>query len=828
MTDPRPAILAIDDTPANLSFLGAALAGEFHLQIATSGQTGLSLALKAPPDLILLDVMMPGMDGFETCRRMKREAALRDIPIIFVTALSESSSEEKGLALGAADYITKPFNVGICRQRIRNLLERESLRKEIETQRDLLQSALAERRKAEEMVGLLSVAVEQAPVSVVITDLQGRVQYVNPHFSECSGYPAAEAIGQNPRIFQSGQTPPHVYRQMWRRLLGGQSWKGTFLNRRKNGEHFWEEAHIAPAKNPAGTTTHYVAVKLDISQRKQAEDEMRIAAIAFSSQNGIVITNARGVILRVNPAFTRLTGYSDDEARGKTPAMLKSDRHAPAFYQRMWETIQETGSWQGAIWNRRKDGKIHAEMLSIKAVVTPDRGTTHYVGSYSDITSDKEAEAEIHRLAYYDPLTSLPNRRLLQDRMGQALAASRRSKHFGALFLIDLDDFKTLNDTRGHALGDELLSEVARRLREALRERDTVARQGGDEFVVLTEEMGKDIALAATLAEQTGERLCALSELPFVLSGQEYQCKFSIGVALFQGSDSISDLLRHADLALYQAKRSGRNALRFFDPVMQLALNRRTALLAELRQAIGGEQLRLYYQPQLNSARQVVGAEALLRWQHPRRGLVQPNEFIPLAEETGLIVAMGQWALETACAQLKAWEGKPETGALTVAVNVSVAQFRQDGFVEQVLSAIEQSGANPRRLKLELTESVMVSDIEDIIAKMMSLKEKGISFSLDDFGTGYSSLAYLKRLPIEQLKIDQSFVRGILDDANDAAIARMVIVLAGSLGLNVIAEGVETQTQCEWLVSAGCHHFQGYLFGRPLALEQFEAFVANV
>jgi EAL domain-containing protein (putative c-di-GMP-specific phosphodiesterase class I) len=315
--------------------------------------------------------------------------------------------------------------------------------------------------------------------------------------------------------------------------------------------------------------------------------------------------------------------------------------------------------------------------------------------------------------------------------------------------------------------------------------------------------------------------------VPFVLSGHEHQCRFSIGVSFFQGSDSIGDLLKQADLALYQAKRSGRNALRFFEPAMQVALERHTALQAELHDAIKGDQLRLYYQPQVDSARHVIGVEALLRWQHPQRGLVAPNEFIPLAEETGLIVAMGGWALTTACAQLKTWEGMPKTRELRVAVNVSVSQFRQADFVEQVLTAIGQSGANPRRLKLELTESVMVSDVQEIIAKMMVLREKGVGFSLDDFGTGYSSLAYLKRLPLEQLKIDQGFVRGILDDPNDAAIARMVIALAGSLGLEVIAEGVESEAQWEFLAKEGCHFFQGYLFGHPLPLEQFDAFMIN-
>ena len=827
MTDQEVTILAIGDTPINFATLEAMQACEFHLDIAKSGQIGLSLAREKAPDLILLDVAMPGMNGFEICKLLKEDPTLKDIPVIFVTTLSEGDYEKVGLALGATDYMIYPIDIDIARQRIRSVLEREYLRKENEVQREHLRSALVKCSSAEEMLGMFYVAIEQSPTSVVITDLDGRVLYVNPRFVECSGYTKDEAIGQNPRIFKSGQTPPHVYRQMWDKLIDGRKWQGTFLNKRKNGDLYWEEAHIAPVKNRMGDTTHYVAVKLDVTHRKQAEDEMRIAAIAFSSQNAMLITDANGVILRVNPSFTQVTGYSAEEVVGKTPAILKSGRHVQSFYQAMWESLVETGGWQGAIWNRRSGGGIYAEMLTIKAVIAPNQKTTHYIGSYSDITTDKEAEAEIHRLAYYDPLTTLPNRRLLADRMGQALTAAARSKHYGAIFLIDLDDFKILNDTRGHAVGDELLTAVAQRLRGAVREHDTVARQGGDEFVVLMEEMGTDIEAAVAAATKGAQKLRAVSDTPFILKGHAYHCQFSIGVDLFDRMTSIEDMLKHADLALYQAKRSGRNKFRFFDPGMQVEMERRSALQADLHDAIKGDQLRLYYQPQLNSAGHVIGAEALLRWMHPKRGLVPPNEFIPLAEETGLIIPIGSWVLETACAQIQTWGAKSGTFGFKVSVNVSVGQFRQRDFVEQVLKVIENCGAISNKLKLELTESIMVSDVEDIITKMVALKQAGICFSLDDFGTGYSSLTYLKRLPLEQLKIDQSFVREILNDANDAAIARMVIALARSLDLEVIAEGVETEAQRSLLVSEGCHAFQGFLFSPPLPLEQFEAYVMS-
>ncbi|WP_310449446.1 EAL domain-containing protein [Sulfuritalea sp.] len=563
-------------------------------------------------------------------------------------------------------------------------------------------------------------------------------------------------------------------------------------------------------------------------ERKQAEGELRISAVAFASQNGMMITDAKGVILRVNPAFTHLTGYSSTETIGQTPALLNSGRQDRLFYQRMWESMKEKGYWKGEIWNKRKNGQIYAEMLTITAIVAPDQTITHYVGSFSDITEDKEAEAEIHRLAYYDPLTRLPNRRLLQDRLGQAVAAAARSRLYGAVFFIDLDNFKALNDTRGHDVGDLLLVAVAQRLRAGMREGDTVARQGGDEFVLLVEDLGAEANEAATLAKQLGEKLRETIDSPFTLNAYEYHCRLSVGVSLFNAQDTVEDLLKHADLALYQAKRAGRNTLRFFDPAMQSALDLRSALEVELRQALKRDELRLYYQPQVDAAGRVIGVEALLRWQHTERGLVQPNDFIPLAEDTGLILPIGLWVLETACAQLKTWEGDARTRELQVAVNVSARQFRQPDFVAQIQSVLETSGAIPARLKLELTESMVLEDIEDTIEKMQAIKRLGVNFSMDDFGTGYSSLSYLAQLPLDQIKIDKAFVCSLPGKKNDETITRTIITLGRELAMNVIAEGVETEAQREFLELHGCHAYQGYLFSRPLPLAEFEEFVKQV
>lgn len=461
-------------------------------------------------------------------------------------------------------------------------------------------------------------------------------------------------------------------------------------------------------------------------------------------------------------------------------------------------------------------------------VVNHDGHTTHLHGTVMDITARKAAEDEIRQLAFYDPLTSLPNRRLLTDRLYHALAASTRNKRHGALLFIDLDNFKTINDTLGHDKGDLLLQLVAKRLSSCVRVGDTVARQGGDEFIVMLMDLSEVTEEAALQTEAIGEKIRDILSRPYQFPDHVYHNTTSIGATLFDGHpESTSELLKRADLAMYQAKAAGRNVLRFFEADMQAAVTLRAELETALRQGLQDGQFLLYYQAQVDDAGCVTGAEALVRWQHPVRGLVSPAEFISAAEVTGLILPLGRWVLESACAQLTAWSSRPTTAHLTVAVNVSARQFRQPDFVEQVVELLERTGADARKLKLELTESMLLDNVEQIIAKMSALKALGVGFSLDDFGTGYSSLSYLKRLPLDQLKIDKSFVRDVLTDPNDAAIVRTIVALAQSLGLSVIAEGVETEAQRDFLAGNGCNAYQGYLYSLPLALEQFESLLAG-
>jgi len=557
---------------------------------------------------------------------------------------------------------------------------------------------------------------------------------------------------------------------------------------------------------------------------EEREAALSVAAIAFEIEEGMIVTDSDEVIIRVNRVFTILSGYSAEEAIGKKLSMIKSDREDAGFYPRMQEVLHRDNYWQGEIWNRRKNGESYPEWLTITAVVGKVGNITNYICAFFDITERKQAEEKIHNLAFYDPLCQLPNRRLLFDRLHQAVTTSARTKNCAGLLFIDLDNFKMLNDTRGHDTGDMLLIEVGQRLRACIRESDTLARLGGDEFVVLLEGLSAVRSEAAMQAREVGEKMLNDIHQPYLLKNAEHFSTASIGVSLFINyRQNLDDLLKQADTAMYAAKKAGRNTLRFFDPAMQEALEMRSQLEAGIRRSLPKNEFKLFYQVQVDSAHRPIGAEALIRWDHPERGLIFPDKFIPIAEDTGLILPLGQWVLQTACAQLKEWESNPLTRKLTLAVNVSARQFRQPDFVKQVGEIIAQSLIQPSSLKLELTESMVLDNVADTITKMHALKQIGVRFSMDDFGTGYSSLAYPTQLPLDQMKIDKSFVQNIGTKSSDAMIIQTIIGMAHNLGIEVIAEGVETDAQLDFLGKAGCMLYQGYLFGRPVPGKEFTA-----
>lgn len=556
---------------------------------------------------------------------------------------------------------------------------------------------------------------------------------------------------------------------------------------------------------------------------RDAQEYLRVAATTFDTHEAILITDANANIIRVNQAFQETTGYRAEEVIGKNPRILSSGRQDKAVYADMWQQLIANGTWSGELWDRHKDGHIYPKNLIITAVKNALGETTEYVSIFSDISERKRAEEEIHNLAYYDVLTKLPNRRLLLDRLHLALSASARSRLYGAVLFLDMDRFKMLNDTMGHDYGDLLLIEVAKRIRICVREVDTAARFGGDEFVVMLEEIGKNIEEASQKVSLIAEKIRVALSVPYKIKDHEYHSSPSIGVNLYCGNErAVEDLLKHADMAMYEAKESGRNAVRFFDPVMQHLVSARASLEADLHCAVPDQQLQLYYQIQVDSNQRSIGAEALVRWNHPTRGMVPPAQFIPLSEESVLILEIGEWVLNAACRQLAIWSESELTRHLTLAVNVSGQQFKQRDFVEKVAAILQLHQADASRLKLELTESVVLNDVTDVISKMHALKSLRVRLSMDDFGTGYSSLSYLKQLPLDQIKIDQSFVRDMTSDQNDAVMVQTIIDMAKNFGLNVIAEGVETEAQKLLLEQLGCLNYQGYLFSKPLPIEQFE------
>ncbi len=610
---------------------------------------------------------------------------------------------------------------------------------------------------------------------------------------------------------------------------GIQSFQNGNLGQRLKVNTRDEMGTLAAAFNNMADTVErsFIQMSDEIYTRRKTEEKLRIAAAAFETHEGMCVTDASHVILNVNQAFTDITGYSADEAVGQTPKLLRSGRHSARFYTQIQAAVAAKGEWQGEIWSKRKNHEIFPEWLTITAVKNDFGIITHYVRTLTDISQRKASEEHIKQLAFYDPLTQLPNRRLLIERLEQALAVSRRNGSEGALLFIDLDNFKTLNDTVGHQQGDQLLQQVAQRLQGLVRDTDTVARFGGDEFVVMLKDLDGAPKTALQQVQTVSNKILEALNQPYALSDLNHHSTSSIGITLFSESPladdpkNIDELLKRADLAMYEAKSAGRNTIRFFNPQMQTTANSRANLEADLHHALQAQQFTLYYQPQVDQHGQITGAEALIRWHHPDKGMVSPADFIPAAEETGLILPIGRWVLKTACQQLRQWADQPQYCQLTLSVNVSAKQFRQANFVDEVTTLVANSGIDPTRLSLELTESLLLDDIEEIIQKMQTLKQLGIGFALDDFGTGYSSLTYLKRLPLDYLKIDQSFVRDLFTDPNDAVIAQTIVALARSLGLGVIAEGVETEEQLQCLAEYGCDAYQGYLFGRPVPVEQF-------
>lgn len=677
-------ILIVDDNPNNRLAIRTILKGiDAELHEADNGFDALTMAIETEYALVLLDVQMPEMDGYEVCEQLRADARTADTPVIFLTAAyKENSDKRRGYSAGATDYLTKPLDDHILKAKV------------------------------------------------------------------------------------------HVFLRL-----------------------YWQ-----------------------YQQLQENNAALALAASVFESQQGIVISNADNIIVRVNKAFSEMTSYSAEEAIGKNPSILKSGRHDTDFYRAMWQSIRDLGAWQGEIWNRRKNGEIYPEWLSITPV--KNNGViTHYIGTMTDITEYKSAEAQIHQLAFYDSLTGLPNRRLLLERLQHGIEMCVRDNKLMTVMMLDLDNFKPVNDSLGHLAGDELLQQVAGRLLDCLRTADMIARLGGDEFTVLLE----NISHADDAAHVAENIITALSK-PFylVLEHKEVRIGVSIGISVYGQHGTTPQLLMdHADAALYKAKDSGRNCFAYFSEDLTIAARSRIELESRLRGVIEREELLVYYQPQVDIATdKIIGAEALIRWQQPVEGFTSPGQFIGFAEETGLIDIIGAWILREACRQGRQWldAGLPP---LVLAVNVSPHQFRHSNIISLVADVLNDTRFPAHCLELELTESGLMDNQDKTRFILDNLRQLGVHIAIDDFGTGYSSLAYLKHFPITTLKIDKSFIDDIPYQQDDMAIASTIIAMGHILGFKILAEGVETPEQLAFLLEKGCDNYQGYIKSKPVPAHEF-------
>ena len=666
--------------------------------------------------------------------------------------------------------------------------------------------------------------LDTLPDLVWLKDTDGVHRMCNPALERFYGEAESEIVGKTDFDFVDPETA-RFFQQRDRaamasdRPIQNEEWVSS-----ADGRRVLFETIKTPLRDRDGTILGVLGVARDITERESVNRQLALVNFALNRvKEAAYLADEQGRFQYVNDEACRAIGCTREALLKLGVIDVDCDTTQPEQWQAILDLLKFNKAMTFESCHKTRAGKRFP--VEVNANYFEFSGQTYVLGLVRDITERKQAEEAIRNLAYYDALTQLPNRRMLMDRLNHALSASHRSHEFGALLILDLDHFKTLNDTQGHDVGDQLLLEVALRLTSSLREEDTVCRLGGDEFVVLLETLGKDEQHAANQAETIAEKLRFALNQPYSLNINEakFQGTASIGLTLFNGQDASADmLLKQADVALYQAKGAGRNLVRFFNPAMQAAIDSRTDMESALRLAMDKDEFRLYYQPQVDQDGRLIGAEALLRWMPADRAMISPGEFIPLAEETGLILSIGKWVLDTACAQLKVWEGDPRTQSLQMAVNVSARQFHQPDFVDTVQQSLVASGIDPARLKLELTESVVLDNVDAVVGRMQQLNALGVAFCLDDFGTGYSSLSYLKRLPLDQVKIDQSFVRDVTVDLNDAAIVRAIMAMSRSLGLQVIAEGVETQAQRDFLLQNECTAYQGFLFCRPIPIGEWD------
>jgi diguanylate cyclase (GGDEF)-like protein/PAS domain S-box-containing protein len=815
-------VLYVEDSPSQRAVLKAILERKgLEVDAFASADEAWRNFQEQDYDLVLTDIVLDGaMSGLSFVNQIRRQTSSKgDTPVLALTAFDDKTRRIELFNLGVTDYILKPVAEEELFVRIGSLLAARRQARESEAgQRELHKQEL--HLSESRFRTLFGNITEGMALHELVLDAAGmavdyRILDVNPAYVIHTGLAASEVVGKlATEAYKTAEAPfLNVYAHV-AETHEAADFEVFFSPMKK---HFRVRAYAMRHRQ-------FATVFEDITARKQHEEEIRIMATVFSNSNeAILITDAKNRILTINAAFTQLTGYTQDEVVGHNPRMLSAGKTAPETYREMWSGLERNNAWQGELWDRRKSGEIYPKWLSVSAVRDAAGKAVNYIGSFVDISERKASEERVRHLAHHDPLTDLPNRYSLQERLAQALALVARSGRKLALMLIDLDNFKTINDTLGHPTGDRLLVQVAQRLGEFVRQSDFVARLGGDEFVIVL----PDIESPAAAAHVADKLLTAVSA-PYYIEGVELRTSPSIGICLYPDDATRSEeLIKNADMAMYNAKAQGRGNYQFFTEQMQVAAIMRLAIEADLRVALERDQFELYYQPQLDlRTRRVVGVEALVRWNHPSRGLLSPLEFIPAAEESGLIGRLGDWVLQEACRQLVVWHAGG-LGQLRMSVNLSASQFLDPKLPARLAEILGRSGLDARYLDLEITESMSMKSPADTVGVMQALTGQGLTLSIDDFGTGYSSLSYLKLFPISTLKIDRSFVKDIETDPNDADICDVTVLLAHKLGLEVVAEGVETEAQLKYLLSIGCEKIQGYLISKPLPAAVAEQFIRN-
>lgn len=801
-----PLIFIIDDQLINLRLITILLEKEgFKIEIADNAEEGIRKIEEILPDLILLDIMMPNIDGFEACKRLKASKTTKNIPVIFMTGLQKTQHKVKGFELGAVDYITKPFEYPEVLSRINNQLQLSQLHKELKQHNDLLKEEIEKRKITENNLlqskQRLKTIFNNDVNGIIVVDKEGTILFVNPSGEKIFGLQSKNMIGENLGI-------PFIHQDLTNIDIPHPSGKVVTAEMRVVNI-FWENQEA------------YLISLINISDRQKLEEKLNILFKATEqSTASIVITNKEGNIEYINPKFEKISGYTEAELLGKNPRILKSGYTSDEEYEKMWKTLMNKQEWLGEFQNKKKNGELYWETAHISPIINSQGIITNFVAIKEDITEKKKQEEKLEYQACYDILTDIPNRAFGLEKLDFYVKQAEKKKENLGLMFVDLDKFKEVNDTLGHDFGDLLLKQTVARIKGSLRETDFLARLGGDEFLIIIPFQDNKKKL-----QKIANRIINCLQKPFYLDKNEVSISASIGITVYpEDAQNTEDLIRNADLAMLSVKRNGRNNYQMFTNLMKKRFNRNLQLQQHLNQALINKEFKLLYQPIIDfKSEKIVCVEALIHWENPQLGLISPKEFIPIAEETGLMINIGEWLFFTACQQAAIWQNHYN---LPMAINLSYCQFTDNNLLKLMEKALIDYQLDPDFLELEIKEGLLLKEssfIEDILTDINRLN---IGLSLDNFGTGYCSLIHLTKFPFQTIKIDPSLIAEIVNDEEIKTLVKTIIIMAKSLHIKVVAEGIENQSQFTFLKNLGCDYGQGNFFSEPLSNQDFFAYLS--